>query len=65
MLRDIFVTRTSAEWLDFGLENNTPIAPSNTPKTLLDDPQFQDRLPLIPAARARRRHAADADQVHR
>ncbi len=27
---------------------NTPIAPVNTPKTLLDDPQFADRLPLLP-----------------
>ena len=51
ILRDIFATRTSDEWLEFGLEHNTPIAPSNTPKTLLDDPQFQDRFPLIPAAR--------------
>jgi crotonobetainyl-CoA:carnitine CoA-transferase CaiB-like acyl-CoA transferase len=51
ILRDIFATRTSAEWLEFGREHNTPIAPSNTPKTLLADPQFQDRLPLIPAAR--------------
>jgi len=51
ILRDIFATRTSAEWLEFGLEHNTPIAPSNTPKTLLADPQFQDRLPMIPAAR--------------
>ena len=49
-LRDIFATRTSAEWIDFGREHNTPIAPANTPKTLLDDPQFQDRFPLIPAA---------------
>ena len=29
---------------------NTPIAPVNTPKTLLDDPQFADRLPLLPQA---------------
>ena len=50
ILRDIFATRSSAEWLDFGLEHNTPIAPANTPKTLLDDPQFQDRFPLLPAA---------------
>ena len=61
ILRDIFATRTSDEWLEFGLEHNTPIAPANTPKTLLDDPQFQDRFPLIPAAQPRRRHVADAD----
>ena len=51
ILRDIFATRTTAEWLAFGLEHNTPIAPSNTPKTLLDDPQFRDRMPLIPEER--------------
>jgi crotonobetainyl-CoA:carnitine CoA-transferase CaiB-like acyl-CoA transferase len=49
-LRDIFATRTSAEWIDFGRDHNTPIAPANTPRTLLDDPQFRDRFPLIPAA---------------
>jgi crotonobetainyl-CoA:carnitine CoA-transferase CaiB-like acyl-CoA transferase len=35
----------------FGDEHNTPIAPVNTPKTLADDPQFQDRLPWIPRQR--------------
>jgi crotonobetainyl-CoA:carnitine CoA-transferase CaiB-like acyl-CoA transferase len=50
ILRDVFRTRTTEEWLAFGLEHNTPIAPSNSPKTLLDDPQFQDRMPLIPAS---------------
>jgi crotonobetainyl-CoA:carnitine CoA-transferase CaiB-like acyl-CoA transferase len=48
-LRDIFRTKTAKEWLDFGGEINTPIAPVNTPKTLLDDPQFADRFPLLPA----------------
>ena len=47
----IFATKTTKEWLAFGLEHNTPIAPSNTPKTLLDDPQFQDRMPLLPDGR--------------
>jgi crotonobetainyl-CoA:carnitine CoA-transferase CaiB-like acyl-CoA transferase len=47
-LRAIFATKTAQEWLDFGGEVNTPIAPVNTPKTLLDDPQFADRLPLLP-----------------
>ena len=46
-LRDIFRTRTSAEWIAFGEEHNTPIAPMNTPRTLADDPQFQDRMPWI------------------
>ena len=45
-LKAIFATRTLAEWLDFGLEVETPLAPVNTPKTLLDDPQFADRFPL-------------------
>lgn len=47
-LRDIFKTRTTQEWLTFGGEVNTPLAPVNTPKTLADDPQFQARLPWIP-----------------
>ena len=51
VLRDIFATRTNEEWLAFGLEYNTPIAPANSPKTLLDDPQFRDRMPLLPKER--------------
>ena len=47
-LRAIFATRTAKEWLDFGGEVNTPIAPVNTSKTLLEDPQFADRFPLLP-----------------
>jgi crotonobetainyl-CoA:carnitine CoA-transferase CaiB-like acyl-CoA transferase len=47
-LRDIFRGRTSAEWIAFGDEHNTPIAPVNTPQTLADDPQFQARLPWYP-----------------
>jgi crotonobetainyl-CoA:carnitine CoA-transferase CaiB-like acyl-CoA transferase len=50
-LRDIFATRTSAEWMEFGGRVNTPIAPVNSPKTLPEDPQFQDRLGWIPASR--------------
>ena len=47
-LRDIFRTRTSAEWIAFGDEHNTPIAPVNTPRTLADDPQFAARLGFLP-----------------
>jgi crotonobetainyl-CoA:carnitine CoA-transferase CaiB-like acyl-CoA transferase len=47
VLKEIFVTKTSQEWLDFADEHNTTIAPMNTPKTIADDPQFQDRLPWI------------------
>jgi crotonobetainyl-CoA:carnitine CoA-transferase CaiB-like acyl-CoA transferase len=50
-LRDIFATRTSAEWMEFGGRVNTPIAPVNTPQTLPRDPQFADRLGWIPASR--------------
>jgi crotonobetainyl-CoA:carnitine CoA-transferase CaiB-like acyl-CoA transferase len=47
-LAAIYRSRTTAEWVAFGDEHNTPIAPVNTPKTLADDPQFQDRLPWLP-----------------
>ena len=50
-LRDIFRTRTSAEWLELGGRVNTPIAPVNSPKSIADDPQFRDRLPWIPRDR--------------
>ena len=33
--------RRPPEWLEFGGRVNTPIAPVNTPKTLLEDPQFR------------------------
>jgi crotonobetainyl-CoA:carnitine CoA-transferase CaiB-like acyl-CoA transferase len=51
ILRDVFATKTNEEWLAFGLEHNTPICPANSPKTLLDDPQFRDRMPLLPKER--------------
>jgi crotonobetainyl-CoA:carnitine CoA-transferase CaiB-like acyl-CoA transferase len=50
-LREIFRTRTSAEWIEFGNTVNTPIAPVNSSKSIVDDPQFRDRFPWIPAAR--------------
>ena len=43
-LREIFATKSVAEWLDFGVEQNTPIAPFNTPANIGDDPQFQARM---------------------
>jgi crotonobetainyl-CoA:carnitine CoA-transferase CaiB-like acyl-CoA transferase len=49
-LRDIFATRSAAEWLAFGNEVNTPIAPVNTPANIGDDPQFQARLGWIPTS---------------
>lgn len=57
ILRDVFRERTTAEWVAFGDEHNTPIAPVNTPRTIADDPQFQDRLPWIP------KELVGADQV--
>ena len=51
ILREVFATKTTEEWLAFGLEHNTPIAPANSPKSLYDDPQFKDRFELLPADR--------------
>jgi crotonobetainyl-CoA:carnitine CoA-transferase CaiB-like acyl-CoA transferase len=47
-LAKIFATRTTAEWLQFGLEVNTPICPVNDSKTITQDAQFQARLPFLP-----------------
>ncbi|MBA2280556.1 MAG: CoA transferase [Actinomycetota bacterium] len=47
-LRDIFRTRTTDEWIDFGIEVDTPIAPVHTPQTIADDRQFRERLPWLP-----------------
>ena len=55
VLRDIFRTRTSAEWIDFGIRVNTPIAPVNTPENIVDDPQFQARFKILP----HEQHGAD------
>jgi crotonobetainyl-CoA:carnitine CoA-transferase CaiB-like acyl-CoA transferase len=43
-LRDIFRTRSSVQWIADGVEGNFPVAPVNSPKTIADDPQFQDRF---------------------
>ena len=47
-LDEIFATRTTAEWVRFGQEVNTPLCPVNDSKSITRDPQFQDRLPLRP-----------------
>lgn len=49
-LRDIFKTKTAAEWLEFGGRVNTPIAPVNSPRSVLADPQFADRFAVLPAS---------------
>ena len=59
VLRDIFRTRTTQEWLAFSGEHNTTIAPVNTPKTIADDPQFEDRFPWMPHSS----HGADMLQI--
>ena len=55
ILREIFGERSSADWIEFGNEHNTPIAPVNTPRTIAEDPQFKHRLPWYPASA----HGAD------
>ena len=50
-LRDIFRTKTADEWIAFGVTANVPIAPVNSPRTIADDPQFQDRFHWIPTER--------------
>ncbi|MBW2288311.1 MAG: CoA transferase [Deltaproteobacteria bacterium] len=54
-LRDIFKSKSSAEWIRLGDEKNFPIAPVNTPKTIAVDPQFADRFSIYPASE----HGAD------
>ncbi len=47
-LAEIFRTRSTAEWVVFGGEVNTPIAPANTPKSMAEDPQFKERMAWLP-----------------
>lgn len=49
ILREIFLTKTADDWILFGDEFNTPIAPVNTPQTIAEDPQFKDRFEWMPA----------------
>jgi crotonobetainyl-CoA:carnitine CoA-transferase CaiB-like acyl-CoA transferase len=48
VLRDIFKTKTAGEWLRLGSEKNFPVGPVNSPRTIVDDPQFKDRFPIYP-----------------
>ena len=50
ILRDIFKTKSSEDWIEFGNTHNTPIAPVNNPKTIANDPQFKVRFPHYPAS---------------
>ena len=47
ILTAIFATKSSREWLAFGDEHNTPIAPVNTPRSIASDPQFQHRFEWV------------------
>jgi len=48
-LKEIFLQKSSAEWLEFSEEENTPIAPVYNAQTAPTDPQFQHRLPFYSA----------------
>jgi crotonobetainyl-CoA:carnitine CoA-transferase CaiB-like acyl-CoA transferase len=48
-LTAIFSSRTTSEWVEFGVEVDVPIAPVNTPQTLPEDPQFRSRIEWIPS----------------
>jgi len=54
-LRDIFKSRASGAWIELGEAANFPIAPVNTPQSIVDDPQFKSRFALY----LHRRHGAD------
>lgn len=47
-LTTIFKSKSCDEWMEFGGQWNTPLAPVNTHSTLSDDPQFIDRMNWIP-----------------
>jgi crotonobetainyl-CoA:carnitine CoA-transferase CaiB-like acyl-CoA transferase len=48
ILTQIFGARTTAEWVTFGNNHNTPIAPVNTPRSIAEDPQFRHRFSWLP-----------------
>ena len=41
-------TGTTGEWLAFADEHNTTIAPVNNAESIIDDPQFADRIDVLP-----------------
>ncbi|MGZ4713119.1 MAG: CaiB/BaiF CoA transferase family protein [Acidimicrobiia bacterium] len=47
-LTAIFGARSTAEWVQFGIDVDVPIAPCHTPKSVADDPQFAHRLAWFP-----------------
>jgi crotonobetainyl-CoA:carnitine CoA-transferase CaiB-like acyl-CoA transferase len=44
-LQDLFLTRTTQEWVELGSRVNTPICPVNDSTTITADPQFRHRFP--------------------
>lgn len=54
-LRDIFKSKTSAEWMAWAQEHDALLAPVNTPQTLADDPHFKVRMPWL----AKETHVVD------
>ncbi len=56
-LTAIFATRSTADWVQFGIDVDVPIAPCHTPHSVAADPQFAERLGWFPA------DALGADQL--
>ncbi|MFJ6573977.1 CaiB/BaiF CoA transferase family protein [Streptomyces sp. NPDC091292] len=50
-LVDVFRQRTTAAWIELGLAHDVPIGPVNTPATIVEDPQFGERMPWQSAER--------------
>ena len=48
-LQEIFETRTTDEWIDFGLEHDVPICPVHDSQSVTRDRQFKDRFPWLAA----------------
>lgn len=51
-LQRIFETRSTDQWVDFGLEHNVPICPVHDSRSVVGDRQFRARLPWVPASDA-------------
>ena len=64
-LRDIFRAKTAEQWIAFGIDEDVPIAPVNSPQTIAEDPQFRDRFHWIPEERLGAEELSDPAQVRR
>ncbi|MEZ5320953.1 MAG: CoA transferase [Microthrixaceae bacterium] len=69
ILKDVFAERTAAEWIAFGGEHNTPIAPVNTPKTIAEDPSSVNgsgsSAPTVSAPNSSRRRSSWSTRICR